>query len=118
GVEAEEQEIRQGKEGVINCGVRGRDRRVKDKLDRFLERAKSTLGQLTKLFHDQEGGGMPPPGALDDATMNQLLKNLIAKLLEKDFPGYAEGDKLALDELGKKRSPVQEQRARRAESTL
>src|SRR5215831_12392239 len=92
----EQQEILQGTEGVN----------------------KSALGQLTELFPDQEGGGMPPPGALDDATMNQLLKNLIAKLLEKDFPGYAEGDKLALDELGKKRSPVQEQRARRAESTL
>src|SRR5215470_8166000 len=112
------QEILQGTEGVNNSALTGRDSALKDKLDRFLERAKSALGQLTKLFPDQEGGGMPPPGALDDATMNQLLKNLIAKLLEKDFPGYAEGDKLALDELGKKRSPVQEQRARRAESTL
>src|SRR5262252_10914950 len=114
----EQQEILMGTEGVNNSALTGRDTALKDKLDRFLERAKSTLGQLTELFPDQEGGGMPPPGALDDATMNQLLKNLIAKLLEKDFPGYAEGDKLALDELGKKRSPVQEQRARRAESTL
>jgi Domain of unknown function (DUF4175) len=114
----EQQEILQGTEGVNNSALTGRDSALKDKLDRFLERAKSALGQLTELFPDQEGGGMPPPGALDDATMNQLLKNLIAKLLEKDFPGYAEGDKLALDELGKKRSPVQEQRARRAESTL
>src|SRR5262250_295032 len=114
----EQQEILQGTEEVNNSALTGRDSALKDKLDRFLERAKSALGQLTELFPDQEGGGMPPPGALDDATMNQLLKNLIAKLLEKDFPGYAEGDKLALDELGKKRSPVQEQRARRAESTL
>ena len=114
----EQQEILQGTEGVNNSALTGRDSALKDKLDRFLERAKSALGQLTELFPDQEGGGMPPPGALDDATLNQLLKNLIAKLLEKDFPGYAEGDKLALDELGKKRSPVQEQRARRAESTL
>jgi len=114
----EQQEILQGTEGVNNSALTGRDSALKDKLDRFLERAKSALGQLTELFPDQEGGGMPPPGALDDATMNQLLKNLIAKLLEKDFPGYAEGDKLALDELGKKRSPVQEPRARRAESTL
>jgi hypothetical protein len=114
----EQQEILQGTEGVNNSALTGRDSALKDKLDRFLERAKSALGQLTELFPDQEGGGMPPPGALDDATMNQLLKNLIAKLLEKDFPGYAEGDKLALNELGKKRSPVQEPRARRAESTL
>ncbi|HUK40850.1 MAG TPA: DUF4175 family protein, partial [Candidatus Acidoferrales bacterium] len=55
---------------------------------------------------------------LDDATMNQLLKNLILKLLEKDFPGYAEGDKLALDELAKKRTSVQDPKARRAENTL
>ena len=39
---------------------------------------------------------MAPPEALDDGTMNQLLKNLIAKLLQKDFPGYGEGDKLAM----------------------
>ena len=114
----EQQEILQGTEGINNSALTGRDSALKEKLDRFLERAKSALGQLTELFPDQEGGAMPPPGALDDATMNQLLKNLIAKLLEKDFPGYAEGDKLALDELGKKRSPVQEPRARRAENTL
>jgi len=114
----EQQEILQGTEGINNSALTGRDSALKEKLDRFLERAKSALGQLTELFPDQEGGAMPPPGALDDATMNQLLKNLIAKLLEKDFPAYAEGDKLALDELGKKRSPVQEPRARRAEGTL
>jgi hypothetical protein len=114
----EQQEILQGTEGVNNSALTGRDSALKEKLDRFLERAKAALGQLTELFPDQEGGGMPPPGALDDATMNQLLKNLIAKLLDKDFSGYAEGDKLALDELGKKRSPVQEPRARRAEGTL
>src|SRR5215470_10467009 len=114
----EQQEILQGTEGINNSALTSRDSALKEKLDRFLERANSALGQLTELFPDQEGGPMPPPGALDDATMNQLLKNMIAKLLEKDFPGYAEGDKLALDELGKKRSPVQEQRARRAESTL
>ena len=55
---------------------------------------------------------------LDDATMNQLLKNLIAKLLSKDFPGYGEGDALAKKELTKKRTPTQEPRARRAENSL
>jgi hypothetical protein len=114
----EQQEILRGTEGINNSALSGRDSALKEKLDRFLERAKAALGQLTQLFPDQEGGGMPDPGALDDATMNQLLKNLIAKLLEKDFRGYTEGDKLALEELGKKRSPSQELRARRAETTL
>jgi len=114
----EQQEILQGTEGVNNSALTGRDSALKEKLDRFLERAKSELGQLTQLFPDQEGGAPPDPGMLDDATMNQLLKNLIAKLLDKDFPGYGEGDKLARDELGKKRSSGQEPRARRAENSL
>ena len=110
----EQQEILQGTEGVNNAALTGRDSALKEKLDRFLERAKAELGQLTQLFPDQEGGAPPDPRMLDDATMNQLLKNLIAKLLDKDFPGYGEGDKLARDELGKKRRSGQEQRARRA----
>jgi len=114
----EQQEILRGTEGINNSALSGRDSALKEKLDRFLERAKAALGQLTQLFPDQEGGGMPDPRSLDDATMNQLLKNLIAKLLEKDFPGYTEGDKLALEELAKKRNPVQGSRARRAETTL
>ena len=114
----EQQQILQGTEGINNSALTGRDSALKDKLERFLERAKAELGQLTELFPDQEGGGMPDPGALDDATMNQLLKNLIAKLLDKDFPGYAEGDKLALQELAKKRSPAQQPRSRRAETSL
>ena len=34
--------------------------------------------------------------------MNPLLKNLIAKLRNKDFPGYGEGDGWTRKELGKK----------------
>ena len=55
---------------------------------------------------------------MDDATMNSLLKNLIAKLSNKDFPGYGEGDGYARKELAKKRSPVQEPKAQRAEKSL
>ncbi|MDH3446377.1 MAG: DUF4175 domain-containing protein, partial [Deltaproteobacteria bacterium] len=83
-------------------------------------KAVKELGQLTQLFPDREGGDDDPEitKKLDDATMNQLVKNLIAKLLAKDFPGYGEGDKLAHSELAKPRTPAQEPRAQRAETTL
>jgi soluble cytochrome b562 len=115
----EQQEILMGTEGVNKSALSERDAALKEKLDRFLEKAKNELGQLTELFPDREGPDDPSVlENLDDATMNQLLKNLIAKLLSKDFPGYAEGDALAKKELNKKRTPSQESRARRAENSL
>ncbi len=115
----EQQEILLNTEDINKSALSERDKALKEKLDRFLERAKGELGKLTELFPDREGPEDPEAAAkLDDATMNQLLKNLIAKLLGKDFPGYGEGDELARKELAKKRDPSQEQRARRAESTL
>ena len=114
----EQQEILMGTEGVNKSALSERDSALKETLDRFLDKAKAELGRLTELFPDREGGPGAPDTALDDATMNQLLKNLIAKLLQKDFPGYAEGDKLARQELAKKRSDAQEQRAQRAETSL
>ena len=115
----EQQEILMGTEGVNKSGLSERDTALKEKLDRFLEKAKNELGQLTELFPDREGPDDPSVlDNLDDATMNQLLKNLIAKLLSKDFPGYGEGDALAKKELTKKRTPTQEPRARRAENSL
>ncbi len=115
----EQQEILLNTEDINKSALSERDKALKEKLDRFLERAKSELGKLTELFPDREGPEDPEAATkLDDATMNQLLKNLIAKLLGKDFPGYGEGDELARKELTKKRDPSQEQRARRAESTL
>jgi hypothetical protein len=115
----EQQEILLNTEDINKSALSERDKALKEKLDRFLEKAKSELGKLTELFPDREGPEDPEAAAkLDDATMNQLLKNLIAKLLGKDFPGYGEGDELARKELAKKRDPSQEQRARRAESTL
>ena len=60
------------------------------------------MGKLTELFPDREGPDDPSLLTnLDDATMNSLLKNLIAKLSNKDFPGYGEGDGCARKELAK-----------------
>jgi soluble cytochrome b562 len=115
----EQQEILLSTEKVDKSALSERDAALKEKLDRFLEKAKAELGQLTELFPDREGPDDPSVvESLDDATMNHLLKNLIAKLLNKDFPGYAEGDSLAKKELGKKRTASQEPKARRAENSL
>jgi soluble cytochrome b562 len=115
----EQQEILMGTEGVNKSTLSERDAALKEKLDRFLEKAKNELGQLTEIFPDREGPDDPSVlENLDDATMNQLLKNLIAKLINKDFPGYAEGDAQAKKELSKKRTSGQEPRARRAENSL
>jgi hypothetical protein len=117
----EQQEILLGTEGLNKSALTERDNLLKEKLDRFLDQAKEELGRLTELFPDREGGesGDDPRNAqLDDATMNHLLKNLIAKLLGRDFPGYAEGDQLARKELAKKPSRAQEPKAQRAESSL
>ena len=98
----EQQEILAKTEGVNNSALTERDSALKNKLDRFLEKAVSELGQLTELFPDREGPDDPNLLTnLDDATMNSLLKNLIAKLSNKDFPGYGEGDGWARKELGK-----------------
>jgi Domain of unknown function (DUF4175) len=116
----EQQEILMGTEGLNKSALSERDSALKEKLDRFLEKAKQELGQLTELFPDREGGDNNPDinNVLDESTMNQLLKNLIAKLLNKDFPGYGEGDALTRKELAKKRTAAQEPKARRAENTL
>lgn len=115
----EQQEILLGTEEINKSTLSERDAALKEKLDRFLEKTKNELGELAQLFPDREGPDDPSVlENLDDATMNQLLKNLIAKLLSKDFPGYAEGDARANKELAKKRTPNQEPRARRAENSL
>ena len=116
----EQQEILLGTEGVNKSALSERDSALKERLDRFLERALKELGQLTQVFPDREGGDDDPEitKKLDETTMNQLVKNLIAKLLAKDFPGYGEGDNLARNELAKPRTPAQEPKARQAEATL
>jgi soluble cytochrome b562 len=115
----EQQDILLGTEDINKQALSERDSALKGKLDRFLEKAKNELGQLTELFPDREGPDDPNAATmLDEAGMNQLLKNLIAKLLSKDFPGYAEGDELARKELAKKRSSGQEAKANRAQKSL
>jgi len=115
----EQQEILMGTEGVNSSALTDRDKALKDKLDRFLEKSIKELGQLTELFPDREGPDDPSLLTnLDDATMNALLKNLISKLLNKDFPGYGEGDGRARNELTKKRTAAQEAKAQRAENSL
>ncbi len=115
----EQQEILLGTEGVNSSALSERDKALKDRLDRFLEKAIKELGQLTEQFPDREGPDDPSLLTnLDDATMNALLKNLISKLLNKDFPGYGEGDGRARNELAKKRTAAQEAKAQRAENSL
>lgn len=115
----EQQEILLDTERLNSAALRERDNALKGKLDAFLDKAIKELGALTALFPDREGPDSPDLLTnLDDATMNALLKNQIAKLLNKDFPGYGEGDKMTRGELGKKRTAGQEPRARRAENSL
>ena len=115
----EQQEILVKTEGINSSALTERDAALKSKLDRFLEQAVAELGKLTELFPDREGPDDPSLlSNMDDATMNALLRNLIAKLSNKDFPGYGEGDGFTRKELAKKRTAQQEARAQRAEKSL
>jgi uncharacterized protein DUF4175 len=115
----EQQEILLKTESLNSSALTERDAALKNKLDEFLAKATKELGQLTELFPDREGPDDPTLLTnLDDATMNALLRNLIAKLSSKDFPGYGEGDGLTRKELAKKRTAAQEARAQRAEKSL
>jgi hypothetical protein len=116
----EQQEILLGTEGVNSSALSERDNALKEKLERFLEKAVKELGQLTQVFPDREGGDDDPDVTkkLDETTMNQLVKNLIAKLLARDFPGYGEGDKMARGELGKPHTPEQKPKVDLAQKTL
>lgn len=115
----EQQEILVKTEGINNSALTEHNAAIKNKLDEFLKKAVAELGQLTELFPDREGPDDPSLLTnMDDATMNALLRNLIAKLSNKDFPGFGEGDGLTRKELAKKRTPAQEPRAQRAEKSL
>ena len=115
----EQQEILLKTEGINNSALKERDAALKNKLDSFLEKAVAELGELTGLFPDREGADDPSLLTnMDDATMNSLLRNLIAKLSNRDFPGYNEGDGHARKELSKKRTAAQEGRAERAKKSL
>lgn len=115
----EQQEILLKTEKMNSATLTERDAALKAELERFLEKAIAELGDLTKAFPDREGPDDPSLLAnLDDATMNALLRNLIAKLSVRDFPGYREGDGHTRKELAKKRTRAQEARAQQAEKSL
>jgi hypothetical protein len=115
----EQQEILVKTESINNSALAAHDAAIKSKLDEFLKKSIAELGQLTELFPDREGPDDPSLLTnLDDATMNALLRNLIAKLSNRDFPGFKEGDGHTRKELAKKRAPAQEARAQRAEKSL
>jgi soluble cytochrome b562 len=118
-ISREQQEILVKTEGINSAALSERDAALKNKLDQFLEKAIAELGKLTEVFPDRERPDDPSLLTnMDDATMNALLRNLIAKLSGKDFPGYHEGDGHTRKELAKKRTPVQEPKAQRAEKSL
>jgi hypothetical protein len=70
------------------------------------------------MFPDIEGGPKPSEDAVDEATVNNLVKEMIARLLKKDFPGFDEIMDMAGKELGKKRTREQETKGRQAEASL
>jgi hypothetical protein len=118
----EQQEILMQTEGINKKGLRERDDLLKKKLDQFQARAQDELSRLAELFPDDEResgrGEAPPEDSLDDATVNNLVKNMISRLLKKDFSALAEIMEMARKELAKKRNPEQEQKAKQAEAGL
>jgi len=115
----EQQEILVNTEAINSAGLTERDALMKSKLEHFLERSLAELGKLTELFPDREGADDPNMLVnMDDATMNALLKNLIAKLSQRDFPGFNDGDGYLRKELAKKRTAAQAPKAQRAEKNV
>ncbi len=116
----EQQEILVGTEGINKKGLGEREEVLKEKLERFLSQAREELSRLAELFPDEEleSGGGPAGNQLDEATLNHLVKNMISRLLNKDFPGFAEVLEMARKELGKKPAPQQESKRNKAEASL
>ncbi len=114
----EQQEILVDTEGVNKRNLSERDDTLKEKLDQFQTKANQELARLAELFPDEEGGGGFRDGYVDDATVNNLVKNMISRLLKKDFAGFSEVMEMARKELGKRRSPEQEQKAGQADRSL
>jgi len=116
----EQQEILVETEGINKKGLGEREDILKEKLDRFLAKAQEELAGLAELFPDDEMEGRAGAEAdqLDEATLNHLVKNMISRLLKKDFSGFAEITEMAQKELGKKRTAQQEQKGKKAEAGL
>jgi len=116
----EQQEILVDTERIQQRGLGEREGILKERLDRFLGKAQEELSRLAELFPDDERESGPGPSRdqLDEATVNHLVKNMISRLLKKDFPAFAEVMELARKELGKRRAPEQESKGRGAEDSL
>jgi len=116
----EQQEILVETEGINKKGLGERDDVLKEKLERFLSQAREELSRLAELFPDEESesDGRPAGNQLDEATLNHLVKNMISRLLNKDFPGFAEVLEMARKELGKKPAPQQEAKRNKGEASL
>jgi hypothetical protein len=118
----EQQEILVDTEGVHKDSLGERESVLKEKLDRFQAKAHEELSRLAELFPDEEresGSEQAPTGEhLDEATVNHLVKNMISRLLQKDFPGFAEIVEMARKELTKRRRAGQEQKGQQAETSL
>jgi len=114
----EQQEILRETEGVNKQAQGAREEILKDKLDKFQTQAQRELARMAELFPDEEGGGASREGFVDDATVNNLVKNMISRLLNKDFSGFSDVAKMAEQELGKKRSAQQERKVGQAQLSL
>jgi len=114
----EQQEVLVDTEAANKRTLSERESILKEKLERFMSKANQELARLAELFPDVEGGGPPRENLLDEATVNNLVKEMIGRLLKKDFSGFDEILDLAEKELGKRRSRDQEAKAKRAEAGL
>lgn len=118
----EQQEILVDTEGINKEKLEEKESVLKGKLDQFQTNAQEGLSRLAELFPDEEresefSEGQPGED-LDEATINHLVKNMIAQLLKKDFSGFAEIMEMARGELEKERSPEQEEKGQQAEAVL
>ena len=118
----EQQEILVDTEGVQKGALEQRDQVLKEQVDEYHKKAYERLSQLTEIFPDEEretaSSGGAPGQQLDDATVNNLLKNMIERLLKKDFPGFGDVMDKARQELAKNRTPQQEAKAKQADTSL
>jgi hypothetical protein len=114
----EQQEVLVDTEAANKRTLSERENVLKEKLERFMSKANQELSRLAELFPDIEGGGPPREDLLDEATVNNLVKEMIGRLLKKDFSGFDEVLGMAEKELGKRRSRDQEAKAKRAEAGL
>jgi hypothetical protein len=114
----EQQELLVETESVNKKTLAEREAVLKEKLERFMSKANQELSRLAEMFPDIEGGGKPSEDALDEATVNNLVKEMIGRLLKKDFSGFDEIMGMAGKELAKKRTREQEAKGQQAEASL